>query len=107
MTSRLCAIVQSPVSDPRADRCVRTESDCSTGSKSFRCARKNNRATLLESRQIQTDETGAKVQRLYDVHSILIATLLASLFAGAFLIASNFAALGDGAAEKALAAGLA
>jgi hypothetical protein len=46
--------------------------------------------------------------RLYDLRAIDIATVLSSLFAGAFLISRNFTALGDdGAARKALVIGFA
>jgi hypothetical protein len=62
----------------------------------------------MESLQVETDQSLAKAPRLYDLRAMDIATVLSSLFAGAFLISRNFAALGnDDAARKALLIGFA
>lgn len=61
----------------------------------------------MESLQLQADQNVAKASRLYDLRAMDIGTTLSSLFAGAFLISRNFAALGDQeAARKALVLGL-
>ena len=49
----------------------------------------------MELLQPQADQSVAKAPRLYDFRAMHIATILSSLFAGAFLISRNFAALGD------------
>jgi hypothetical protein len=60
----------------------------------------------MELLQLQPDQSVAKTPRLYDFRAMDIATILSSLFAGAFLISRNFAALGDHeSARKALALG--
>jgi hypothetical protein len=60
----------------------------------------------MESVQLQADQSVAKARRLYDLRAMDIGTALSSLFAGAFLISRNFAALGDQeAARKALVLG--
>lgn len=60
----------------------------------------------MESLRLEPDESVAKAPRLYDLRAMDIATVLSSLFAGAFLISRNFAALGnDEAARRALLIG--
>jgi hypothetical protein len=62
----------------------------------------------MEFPQPQTEQAFATPPRLYDLRAMDIATVLSSLFAGAFLISKNFTALGnDDAARKALLIGFA
>ena len=49
----------------------------------------------MELLQSQADQSVAQARRLHDLRAMDIATILSSLFAGAFLISRNFAALGD------------
>ena len=60
----------------------------------------------METLQLQADQSVATARRLYDLRAMDIATTLSSVFAGAFLISRNFAALGDeDAARRALVLG--
>lgn len=54
----------------------------------------------MDTIQLQAAQGVAKVPRLYDLRAVDIATFISSIFAGAFLISRNFAALGDDDAAR-------